>query len=148
MTEVTGDRGLYVSHHGAPVRFSPEELDGILTDPTTYKWPSNTLNVNDPDEAKEIPDRTFAQAVADRFNSTWDDPDRVTTVDEPIEGGNGRLPEYAIPFELNEFHYIGVYDSGDNPDYGGLDWTIWYVSIDYEDGEPVVVALTLDEWAP
>ncbi len=142
------ERGLYVSHHDAPVRFDHDELDGILTDGTTYKWPSNALDVNDPDQANEIRDRTFAEAITDRFNSTWDDPDAVTTVNEPIEGGNGRPPAFAIPFELSGFNYIGVYDSGDNPDYGGLDWTIWYVSIDYEDGRPVIVALTLDEWGP
>ncbi|HSF85825.1 MAG TPA: GerMN domain-containing protein [Acidimicrobiia bacterium] len=148
LSAVVHSRGLYVSHHEAPIRFTAEELTDVLTDPTTYKWPSNTLNVNDPDEAKEIPDRTFTQAVGDRFVSTWDDPDRVTTANEPIEGGNGRIAEYAIPFELKGFNYVGVYDPGDNPDYGGLDWTIWYVSIDYEDGQPVVAALTLDEWAP
>ncbi len=148
LREVTGRRGLYISHHDAPVRFSREEMIGILTDPTEYKWPSNALDINNPDDAAEIPERTFSEAVADRFVSTWDDADRITTVDEPIEAGNSRIPEAAIPFELSGFHYIGVHDPGDNPDYGGLDWTTWYVSMDYEDGAPVVVALTLDEWSP
>lgn len=148
LSPVASGRGLYVSHHAAPVRFTPEQLAGILSDSTTYKWPSNALDVNNPDDANEIPNRTFAEAIGDRFVSTYDDADRSETFDQPIEAGNGRIPEYAIPFELQGFHYVGVHDPGDNPDYGGLDWTTWYVSIDYEDGHPVVVALTLDEWSP
>ncbi len=148
LSTIASRRGLYVSHHAAPQRFRASELGRILTDSTTYTWPSNALDINDPDEASQIPDLTFAEAVADRFTSNWDDADRILTIDEPITGGNGRTPEYAIPFELEGFHYVGVYDPGDNPDYGGLDWTVWYVSIDYEDGRPVVVGLTLDEWAP
>ena len=148
LSPVVSQRGLYVSHHAPPVRFTPDELAGILTDPTTYKWPSNALDINDPDQASEIQGRTFAAAIGDRFVSTFDDPDAWITVDEPIEAGNGRIAAYAIPFELKGFHYIGVHDPGDNPDYGGLDWTTWYVSIDYENGHPVVVALTIDEWSP
>ena len=142
---VVSQRGLYVSHHAAPIRFSLDELDTILTDPTTYKWPSNALG---PDELDEVPGRTFAEAVADSFLSAYDDPDTVTTVNEPLAGGNGRLPEYAIPFEFESFNYIGVFDPIDNPDFGGLDWITWYVSIDYEDGSPVIVGMTVDMWAP
>ncbi len=142
---VTSRRGLYVSHHSVPIRFAPDELASILTDPTTYQWPSNAVG---PEDLDQIPARTFAEAVADSFLSAYDDPDAVTTVNEPILGGNGRLPEYAIPFEFQSFHYVGVHDPGDNPDYGGLDWITWYVSIDYEDGEPVIAGLTVDMWAP
>ena len=145
LRQVTGRRGLYVSHHADPVRFERNDLGTILTDPTTYHWPSNAIG---PEDIEEIPARTFAEAIADSFVSAYDDADTVTTVNEPIEGGNGRLPEHAIPFTLQSFNYIGVYDSGDNPDYGGLDWVVWYVSIDYEDGEPVIVGLTIDQWAP
>jgi spore germination protein GerM len=145
LREVVSPRGLYVSHHAAPIRFAYDELDTILTDPTTYKWPSNALG---PDELDEIPGRTFAEAVADSFLSAYDDLDTMTTVNEPILGGNGRPAEYAIPFEFESFNYIGVFDPMDNPDFGGLDWTTWYVSIDYEDGAPVIVGMTVDMWAP
>ena len=66
----------------------------------------------------------------------------------PLAGGNGRIPETAVFPMLVGFRYVSVFDPGDNPDFGGLDWTSWHVSIDYEDGEPVVVGLTLDQWAP
>lgn len=142
---VTSRRGLYVSHHSVPIRFAPDELGSILTDATTYQWPSNALG---PEDLDQIPARTFAEAVADSFVSAYDDPDTVTTVNEPILGGNGRPPAYAIPFEFQSFHYVGVHDPGDNPEFGGLDWITWYVSIDYEDGEPVIAGLTVDMWAP
>jgi predicted small lipoprotein YifL len=144
---VTSRRGVYVSHHADPVRFSPDELDSILTSTITYQWPSNAIAPDDP-EFDLIPARTFAEAVADSFLSAYDDPDTVTTLNEPIAGGNGRLPEDAIPFELASFNYVGVYDEGDVAEYSGLDWVTWYVSIDYEDGSPVIVGLTFDQWAP
>ncbi len=144
---VTSQRGLYVSHHGDPIRFSTSELSTILTDPATYKWPSNALSQDDP-EFQQIPGKTFAEAIADSFVSAYDDTDTMTTINEPIEAGNGRLAEYAIPFEFESFNYVGVHDPGDNPDYGGLDWVTWYVSIDYENGAPVIVGLTIDTWSP
>jgi hypothetical protein len=128
------------------VRFG--DLDSLLTDSTTYKWPSNAFDVNDPDFADEVPGRTFAEAVAASFVSAFDDDDVVITYNDPIEGGNGRLAEDAIPFELAGFNFVTVYDSGDNPDFGGLDWTIWHVSFDYEDDGPRVVGMTIDQWAP
>ena len=146
LTPVVSWRGLYVSHHDAPVRFG--DLDTVLTDPTTYKWPSTAFDVNDPDFADEAPSRTFAEEIAASFVSAYDDPDVTIVYNEPIEGGNGRIAAYAIPFELIGFNYVTVFDPADSPDYGGLDWTIWYVSFDYEDGQPVVVALTLDQWGP
>lgn len=142
---VVSTRGLYVSHHADPIRFAYNDLDTVLADPTTYKWPSNALG---PDDLDEIPGRTFAEAVADSFLSAYDDPDVMLSVNDPFEGGNGRLAQYAIPFEFESFNYVGVFDPGDNPDFGGLDWVIWYVSIDYEDGGPVIVGLTIDQWAP
>ncbi len=144
---VASARGLYVSHHADPVRWPADELDTILTDDTTYQWPSNALSPDDP-EFLQIPGRTFAAAVADSFVSAYDDPDTIMTFNDPIAGGNGRLPGDAIPFEFTSFNYVGVHDSGDEPQYDGLDWVTWYVSIDYEDGEPVIVGLTIDQWAP
>ncbi|MGI9598564.1 MAG: GerMN domain-containing protein [Acidimicrobiales bacterium] len=147
--EVASVRGLYVSHHAPPVRFTPAQLATVLGDGTTYKWPSNTIDMDDPVAVEqEVPSKTFAEAIGDSLVSTWDDPDRATAIDEPLNGGNGRLPSFAIPPELVGFHFISIFDSGDNPDFGGLDWTSWHVSIDYEDGEPVLVGLTIDQWSP
>ena len=148
LNEFMSERGLYVSYHSAPIRFTPAQLEGILTDPTTYKWPSNALDVNDPSQAAEIPSRTFAEAVGWSFVSTWDDPDRIVSIDEALSGGNGRPADFAIWPELQGFHFVSVLDPGDNPEFDGLDWTMWHVSIDYEDGEPVVVGMTYDEWSP
>jgi len=145
LRQVTGRRGLYVSHHSDPIRFDRDDLGTILTDPTTYHWPSNAVG---PEDIEELPARTFAEAIADSFLSAYADDDTTSTVNEPILGGNGRLPEHAIPFTLQSFNYIGVHDPGDDPAYDGLDWVTWYVSIDYEDGEPVVLGLTIDQWSP
>jgi hypothetical protein len=149
LTALASTRGLYVSHHADPVLFTPDRLPGLLRDPTTYKWPSNAIDMDDPVAvAQDVPDRTFAEEIGDSFASTWDDPDWTYAVDRPISGGNGRPAEDAIPDLLAGLHYISAFDAGDDPELGGMDWTSWHVSIDYEGGRPVVVGLTLDQWAP
>ncbi len=126
-------------------RFTRSNLEGILTDPSTYRWGSIGFAPDEP-EFLQIPPRTFAEAITDPFLSAYDDPDTVVTFNEPTAGQNGRLPGDAIPFQFGSFNYAGVHDTGD--DYAPLDWVTWYMSIDYEDGQPRIVALTLDEMAP
>src|SRR5690606_24156221 len=59
-TDLVSSRGLWVAHHADPIRFRPEELKGILSSNTTYRWGSPAL---EPD-SQEIRPRTFADAVA------------------------------------------------------------------------------------
>ncbi len=140
---IVSARGLYVWHHDSPPRrFRPADLAGILTDDTTYQWPSNAADIED------VPFRTFTDAVADRFLGVYDDDDVVLQANRPIEAGNGRPAAFAIPTEFQNFNYWTVHDPGDDPEFGGLDWGTWYVAMDYEDSRPVIVGLILDEWAP
>jgi len=148
LTPVISRRGLYVAHHAPPRRFRAASLPTLLTDPTTYYWATSGASA---DEVRNSgrPAMTFTEAVADSFVSAFDSTDRVTTFDEPPTGSNGPAPDATIiPTELWSFNYVGVRDPGGDPQYGGLDWTTWYVSINYENGSPVIVGLTLDEWAP
>lgn len=144
LSDVISSRGLYVAHNAPPIHFEPDTLDTLMTDATTYKWGSAALGADSP----ELPSRTFAEAVGDRFVSAFDDTDTSLRFDEAELGGNGIPAEFVIPFEFEGFHFVSVYDPGDDEQYGGLDWTAWYVSIDYEDGEPVVVGMTVNEWSP
>ena len=89
-----------------------------------------------------------AEAVAERFVSTYDDADTSIRFNRAEVGPNGILAEHVIPFELTGFNFVSAYDPGDVELYDGLDWTAWYVSIDYENGKPVVVALTINRWSP
>ncbi|HEX2155106.1 MAG TPA: GerMN domain-containing protein [Acidimicrobiia bacterium] len=142
--DLVSSRGLFVAHHAFPIRFDQEELVGILADPTTYRWGSNALEPGSP----EIQPRTFARAVAERFTGAYDDSDRSLLIGESVEGPNGRPPQFALPTEFTGFPFVTIFDPGDDPQYGGLDWTSWAVSFAYEGGEPRVVGLTLDEWSP
>jgi spore germination protein GerM len=144
LSEVVSNRGLYVAHNAPPILFEVDLLDRIMTDATTYKWGSAALAADSP----ELPSRTFAEAVGERFVSAYDDVDTSIRFNEAELGGNGIPAEFVIPFELRGFNFVSVYDSGDEEQYEGLDWTAWYVSIDYEGGEPVVVGMTVNEWSP
>jgi spore germination protein GerM len=143
-TDLVSSRGLWVAHHADPIRFEIDELAGILSSSTKYRWGSNALEPDSP----EIRPRTFTEAVADRLANAFDDPDRQVLVNQAIEGPNGRPVEFALPTELVGFPFVTVFDPGDDPQYEGLDWNSWIVSFSYEGGSLRVVGLTVDEWSP
>jgi spore germination protein GerM len=144
LTEVVSSRGLYVAHNAPPVHFRADRLDTIMSESATYKWGSAAHEPYGPG----LPTKTFAQAVGERFVSTYDDANTSIQFNKAELGGNGILAELVIPFELTGFNFVSVYDPGDDSQYGGLDWTAWYVSIDYENGKPIVVGMTVNEWSP
>lgn len=144
LSPIVSEKGLWVVHHAAPLRFPRTQVDGLLADRTTYRWGSNALEPNSP----EIRPRTFSQAVAERVVGAYHDADSRVLFNEIVEGPNGRPAAHAIPTELAGFPFVTIHDPGDDPQYGGLDWTIWIVSLAYENGQIRVVGLTLDEWSP
>lgn len=143
-TDLISNRGLWVAHHDDPIRFQRNDMSELLEDPTTYRWGSNALEPDSP----EIEPRTFSEAIADPFVGTYHDSDRDLHVNQLVEGPNGRPPEFALSAELAGFPWVTVFDPGDDPQYEGLDWMSWVVSLSYEEGDLRVVGLTIDQWAP
>ena len=137
---VTGRRGLIVSHFDPPRRFKPAELATLLTSTTEYGWGSSACS------PEECGTDTFTKAFADQYIQAYDDADRQMVFNEIIGGGNMMIN--PVPAKFLGVHYAAFFDPGDNPDLGGLDWSTWYVYIALEDGVPVIVGLSTDEWAP
>ncbi len=142
LTTVSSRRGLFMARLKPPERWEPSELAGVLSDPTPLEWPGTGCS------PEECPKLTFAEAVADSFVSTYDDPDRRALPNGHLSGGNGILESEIVPTEFANFNWMVVHDPGDDPDYGGLDWETWYVMVDYEDGRPVVVGMVYNAWHP
>jgi hypothetical protein len=144
LTELASERGIFVAHHDRARKFA--DLDGLLTDSTMYAWAGTGCAPEEcPDETPRL---TFAAAVADSFLSAWIDDDRRVQVDGVIPGGNGLPAESIVPTEFANLHFVAVHDPGDNAEYGGIDWFTWYVYFAYEEGVPVVLGMSIDEWAP
>lgn len=136
--------GLWIAHHAPPVHYPNDQVDKAISDPATRRWGSNALGADSP----EITPQTFREAVADPFVSVWLDDDTTHTTNQIQTGPNGRVEAEVIPSEFSSLPFVSALDPGDNPDFGGLDWQMWMVSVVTEDGQPRVFALTLDEWAP
>ncbi len=142
---VVSDHGLWIAHHEPPVVIDHDDLDDVADDPTTRRWGSNAVALDSP----EIRPETFAKAIAESFVDVWDDDDNQVLVLQTFEGPNGRTAAAAIPSEFLGFPWVTLHDPGDDPQYGGLDWQQWMVSLEVaDDGSMTVVGLTLDEWAP
>ncbi|MBT8207884.1 MAG: GerMN domain-containing protein, partial [Acidimicrobiia bacterium] len=137
LREVVSQRGLTVIHHGDPVRYSFSAVSTLVDSTTERQW-------GVPDGVNPGPPATFVQAVGDSFLAVYDDPE--TTV-ERDEWHDTNLPDSAnpIPFPLRAFHHVGLHSPGENPP---VDSVNWYVSLDYEDFEPRIVALTIELWSP
>ena len=115
-----------------------------MRDETNYLWGSEGCGF-DPECS---PRTTFAEHIAQGFLGAWNDDDRVIAIDTPIGNGNATIPEFVVPPHFRNFHYVAVHDPGDDPKYEGLDWVTWYVYFDVVDGEPLVVGMSYDTWAP
>lgn len=137
-------RGLFVVYHDDELRrWKQNELDDLMTDPSTYSWstPGCTHCVDD----------TFAGAVGLPFVDAWEDldGDALLSLDDILLGGNGPFPpEAAIPIQFENFHWVVIHDPGDDPELDGLDWQSWFVYYDYEDGEARIVGLSRAAWGP
>lgn len=136
--------GLHVAHHAAPEHFPADEVDDAIDDPTRRTWGSNAIEPGNP----ELPLETFREAVADPFVSVWLDDDTEFGINMVLTGPNGRLESHVVPSEFAGLPFVAALDPGDNPQFGGLDWQLWVVSLVEEDGAPRIHGLTLDEWAP
>lgn len=133
--------GLYYDDRPRMLRFTANDLAGILSDTTVRSWTGPACG--DP-----CISATFADQVAVPFISTHDDTDTVVTVDDLASGPSSRIPASVIRPELAGFHHVTVFDPGDDPAADGLDWSTWYVYLDREPDGWKVVGLSNDVWAP
>ena len=69
LTDVASSRGLTIAHNAPLVHFRPDELADLLASEQTHQWGSAALEPGSP----ELPHRTFAEAVGDRFVSAYTD---------------------------------------------------------------------------
>lgn len=134
--------GLYVDDRPRMFHVEQSQLDKILTDATVRSWIGPACG--DP-----CLSATFADHVAVPFVSAYDDTDTAISVDDLVSGPSNRIPESIIPPQFAGFHHLTVFDPGDDPAAGGLDWSTWYVFFDREPlGDYRVVGLSNDVWAP
>lgn len=137
---VVSPDGLTVQY-GATVRhYTPEQLQGILRDPTEEGW--------NPGECDgECHRGTFATVVADDVLDAFRDADVRLTMNEVVLGPN-TLAGVEFPADLEGLEYVSVHDPGDNPQYGGLDWTTWLVFVEEHEGRQLVAGLAEYAWTP
>ncbi len=140
-------RGLHVAFfQDLPLLWSQAELESLMTDSTLieFAYPG----CGGPGECGA---ETFADAIASRFVSVQQDIglDTIVRTDTVVLGGNGYPSlEAMIPTVFENLHFVGLNDPGDDPSLTGLDWFIWLVFFELEDGEPKVVGLVPDMWSP
>ena len=150
--DAASDLGGPVSQHGLFVvyydtnlrRWTQNELETVMSDGTIHSWSS-------PGCEPDCFDDTFADAVGLQFYDAYEDisVDAILDLDDILLGGNGPFPPAAaIPIQFKNFHWLVIYDPGDETEFEGLDWQTWFVYYDYEDGEARIVGLSPAAWSP
>lgn len=142
---LVAQRGLYVAYNDEPILYSRADLAGILADEETRQWPSHLVSADDP-AAADLPYRTFAQEIGGSFLEAFNDPANQFLRNEWSSLDDKGIPEEAnpLPVELRRFNTVSIADGG----HDGIEWFVWYVSIDYENDEPRIVGLTFHAWIP
>jgi hypothetical protein len=142
---LVSEGGMYLVYNSEPILYSQEDLNGILTYETTRQWPSHLISADDP-AAADLPYRTFADEIGESFLDAFHDPDNQFLRKEWRDLDEKGIPEEAnpIPVELREFDTVSIVESGQD----AIEWFVWYVSIDFEDGQPLIVGLTFRGWTP
>ncbi|NQV06652.1 putative Ig domain-containing protein [bacterium] len=124
--DLVSERGLWVAHHGSPVRFSPDEIPGILDDPKVQTWKGR--NPAYPDTVA-----TFDVAVAASVFEAWNHPNMSLVANQPA------VPSTVIPVEFSNCNAVSI--GADLQGRERLDQIAWLVFLAYEHGEPRIIGL-------
>ena len=131
-------RGLFVVHYDDDLRrWTPDELGGLHQDGTDLKWSNTGAAANESDATVG----TWKEVIADKFLADYLDEDVVIEVGGLPLGPNAVLPGSAISSAFANFPWVAVHDPGDNEEFGGLDWSTWFVFLEMEESGPKVVGL-------
>jgi hypothetical protein len=139
LRDVVAADGLTLDYNRAVEHFTPEQLEGILRDPTVRKWAGGACGF-------DCEEGTFAEIVADSLLGAFRDPDVVLGMNEAVTDSATPLGEF--PPDLAGLDFVGVHDPGDNPEFGGVDWTTWLVFFEEHQGRQVVAGLRYYTWQP
>jgi hypothetical protein len=116
--------------------FSPEQLKGLLKDPTVYVW--GTF-----DGSGEPIQMTFAEYY-ERFVYSKDFASAEQIgLNERLGQGNtiDNSQEFYPEAVVVEYHL-----PGENPDYGGMDWQSLRLVFQQQEGQWYLVGIIHDEW--
>jgi hypothetical protein len=69
-----------------------------------------------------------------------------TACNEVQLGGATYLVEW--PVEYANINYYSLYNPGNDPSFGGLDWRTWLAGVEYVDEQPYLFALMHYQWEP
>lgn len=136
MAGLLAPRGLYISHFDPPRRLRPDEAAALWADTTRRSFNGAACG-------EACVQGTFREVLGEAYLDAYDDADKRLGFDEWLEGGN---PSAKLPAVLAGFHFVTVYDPGDQPDVP--DWEAVTVFVEYVEGAPRLVGLARNAWSP
>lgn len=145
-SSVVSPYGLTVEHFDAttPPKYWPANQNPF-TDGTVYQWSTEAGGPN------SVQDTFYNQVGTLWLDNVLNDTQyQVPTgpVADQVQQGQEAAPPWT-PAIFTNLHYLSVFDPGDDPNVGGLDWRTVYAYFDWTPGNGWRLrGLSFDSWAP
>ena len=136
MATLIAPRGLYLAHFAAPRRLPPADAAALWADQTRRSFNGAACG-------EDCVQGTFREVLGEAYLDAYEDADKRLGFDDWLQGGNASAPRPAV---LAGFHFVTVYDPGDEPEVP--DWEAVTVFVEYVAGTPKVVGLARNAWSP
>lgn len=127
---------IYV-RNGTSANYSPEEAGWVFQSTYEVNW--------GPGAGSGQPvTGTFPEIVLPALQDTF--KNASTTCNEIKLGG--ATYEVHWPVEYANLNFYSIYNPGNDPANGGLDWSTWLAGVEYVNGQPYLLALLHYQWEP
>jgi hypothetical protein len=122
---------------GMVANYSPEEAGWAFQSTYEVNWGTGA-------GSGEPVIGSFADVILPALQETF--KNETLTCNEIKLGGATYKVEW--PSEHANINYYSIYNPGNDPSYGGLDWRTWLAGVEYVDGQPYLFALLYYDWEP
>jgi hypothetical protein len=122
---------------GMVANYSPEEAGWAFQSTYEVNWGPGA-------GSGEPVTGSFAEVILPALQETL--KNETLTCNEIKLGG--ATYEVEWPSEYANINYYSIYNPGNDPSYGGLDWQTWLAGVEYVNGQPYLFALLHYDWEP
>lgn len=122
---------------GTIANYSPEEAGWAFQSTYAVDW---GLGAGSGEAVTGTFPDVILPALQDNFKNM------TPTCNEVKLGGATYPAEW--PKELTNVNFYSLYNPGNDPSLGGLDWSTWLVGVEYVGGKPFLFSLMYYQWEP
>jgi hypothetical protein len=122
---------------GTVANYTPEEAGWAFQSTYRVDWGTGA-------GSGQLVSGTFPEIILPALQDVF--TNMTLTCNEIKLGGATYTVEW--PSEYTNLNFYSLYDPGNDPSNGGLDWRTWLAGVEYVDGQPYLFSLSNYQWEP